>query len=237
MDTKYEKSMKVENDIYKGMQDNLTVPKGISTGWKQLDKALDWLCDETESVLDFGCGNGSLLFFCANRGTKKHIGIDLSVEGIKCAEERSKMMNTGEYTFHTGSLDRLEKLKDESVDAIILSNIIDNMYPDDARNVLAECKRILAVKGKLFIKLNPYITSEQVKEWDLKKIEQDVYDDGLILWNRTTQAWESELSDQFEIIENYEFCITEADQKNRVFLLSKIHCNNEDCLFKINQVC
>lgn len=219
MNKRYEKSMKTENNIYKEMKDKLTVPSGVSTGWEKLDKALDWLCSGSESILDFGCGKGSMIFLCANRGTKNHVGIDLAAEGINCAKLRSDMMEKGEFEFYVGSLEQLQKLKDKSFDGIILSNIIDNMYPNDARAVLLECSRILKSNGKLLIKLNPYVTKEQVKEWKLNKLEEDVYDDGLILWNRATNEWEKELMEHFTIIENTEFYIPEAEQVNRLFLL------------------
>jgi arsenite methyltransferase len=38
--------------------------KEASVGQNDLDKALDWLCYDSDSILDFGCGNGSMLFRC-----------------------------------------------------------------------------------------------------------------------------------------------------------------------------
>lgn len=139
MDKKYQNAIEAENSIYLKMKDGLSIPKGITTGWKQFDKALDWLSTGTETILDFGCGNGSLLFLCANRGTKRHYGIDLACEGIACANIRSKMMYKGEYHFNVGSIELLHKFEDKSVDGIILSNILDNMYPDDVKVLLSEC--------------------------------------------------------------------------------------------------
>lgn len=220
MNSRYKKSMENEGKIYKEIKGDLSVPQGNSTGWEELDKALDWLCDGTSYVLDFGCGIGTMLFLCANRGTKKHIGIDLSVEGIECAEICSNMMNNGEYQFHVGSVEQLRSIEDKSVDAIILSNIIDNLYPEDARIVLLECSRILKTNGKILVKLNPYITPEQIWEWKMIELEKDVYDDGFILWNRNTEDWKNELNNHFRIVDYYEFYVPQAEQVNRVFLLS-----------------
>jgi len=219
MDERYVKSMEAENEIYKGISENVTVPKGRSTGWERFDQALDWLCKESENVLDFGCGSGSLLFLCANRGTKKHLGIDLAEEAVQYAKKRSECMQQGEYEFCTGSIEQLKRLADQSIDSVILSNILDNVYPDDARQVLSECSRILKPKGKLLVKLNPYVTEEQITEWNMKELEPEVYDDGFILWNRTTKDWIWELQKYFSIEDSYEFYIAEAEQVNRVFLL------------------
>ncbi|WP_455714700.1 class I SAM-dependent methyltransferase [Anaerosporobacter sp.] len=221
MNNQYEKAIEAENNIYRERQKQLSVPNSVSTGWEQLDKALDWLCDGTDCILDFGCGIGSLLFFCAKRGTKNHFGIDFAVEGIKCAKLRSDLMDTGEYRFYVGSLEQLQKFEDNCMDAIILSNVIDNMYPVDGRAILKECKRILKTNGKLMIKLNPYLTNEQLQKMTYKELEQDVYDDGFILWNRKTTDWEKELCILFTILDKYEFYIPELEQVNRIFLLSK----------------
>ena len=221
MDIKYQKAIEAENNIYLKMKEELSVPKGISTGWQLFDKALDWLCDGTETVLDFGCGNGSLLFLCANRGTKKHYGIDLASEGISCANLRAKRMDKGEYCFDVGSIEKLHKRGDKSIDGIILSNILDNMYPKDVKILLSECNRILKENGKILIKLNPFITDEQVEEWNMKELQKDVYDDGFILWNRKTSEWIEDLSSIYKIVDEYEFFIPEAKQVNRIILLGK----------------
>lgn len=219
MNRKYKKAIDAENNIYMKMRGNLSVPKTESTGWKLFDKAIDWLCYETENILDFGCGNGSLLFLCAMRGTKKHYGIDLASEGISCAKMRANMMDKGEYQFESGSTELIHELKDKSMDGIILSNIIDNMYPDDVKELLTECKRILKDKGRVLIKLNQFITKELIIEWNMKELDKDLYDDGFILWNRPTDEWRDELNSIFTINDEYEFLIPEAEQVNRIFLL------------------
>ena len=76
------------------------------------------------------------------------------------------------------------------MDSAILSNIIDNLYPDDAISVLEEIKRILKKNGKLLVKLNPFISDEQIEEYGIKKISGNLLDDGMILWNNTNEEWE-----------------------------------------------
>ena len=39
------------------------------------------------------------------------------------------------------------------------------------------------------MKLNPYITDEQIEEYGIKKIGDNLLDDGMILWNNTNEMW------------------------------------------------
>lgn len=90
--------------------------------------------------------------------------------------------------------------QDETVDAAILSNIIDNLYPDDAVQVLDEIWRILKKNGKLLVKLNPFITTEQIEEYGLKRISGNLFDDGMFLWNNTKEEWDDILASGYSII-------------------------------------
>jgi len=207
------------NSIFSG--ESCVVSSTQKLGIPVLDEALDWLCDGTESVLDFGCGNGSLLFSCALRGMKRMIGIDLSRSGIQNALLRAEKMQAGLFLFLEGSLERLAELDSESIDGIILSNILDNLYPEDARALLAECFRILRCGGKTLIKLNPYLTQEQIEEWGIKTIAGNLLDDGILLWNNSTEEWRGILSSYFAIKRDAEVYYPEHDQTNRLFFAYK----------------
>ncbi len=61
------------DDIFSQVKTNIPITK--SSGNKTLDKGITWISDKTETVLDFGCGHGTLLFLCALNGTKKQIGM------------------------------------------------------------------------------------------------------------------------------------------------------------------
>ncbi|HLR35813.1 MAG TPA: class I SAM-dependent methyltransferase [Tissierellales bacterium] len=111
-------------------------------------------------MLDFGCGNGVLLFKCALRGTENHRGIDISKEAIKVAKEIQKGSKTGNFAFTRGEVKSLETIPNSSYGAIVLSNIIDNLIPSDAIKVLVEIKRILKGESKILIKLNHFLTEE-----------------------------------------------------------------------------
>lgn len=220
MNISYDKFIMKENEIYRNMN-NVSVPTSKSTGNEQLDIGLDWLCDRANSILDFGCGSGSLLFYCALRGVKILKGIDLSDEAIKLCTNTSKLIKFGEFEFIHGSISKLEVINSNSIDGIILSNTIDNIGPNDSEEVLKHAKRILKDGGKLFVKLNPYITNTQIKEWDIKVIEGNLLDDGLLLWNQTTDEWRSLLGKYFKEHEYLDVCFPQHEQYNRLFLMIK----------------
>lgn len=216
----YERNTNYWNEVFKDANGKKIIDKSI--GHEDVDLALDWLCEGTSSVLDFGCGNGVWLFKCFLRGTKEHIGIDISHEGIRVAKEMQKMMDQGDFTFTVGGVEALEGIPSNSVDGILLSNIIDNLIPSDTIKVLTEVKRILKPNGKILIKTNPFITEDKIKEWNIKIIDGNFLDDGLFLWNQTTEEWEKLFSNYFTIKSYKEIYYPKYDQYNRLFLL----CNN-----------
>ena len=197
------------------------VPANKILGIPALDNAIDWLCEGTESVLDFGCGNGSLLFSCSFRGVKKLIGIDLSHNGIQNALLRAEKMETGSFRFLKGSLEYLTELDTDSIDGILLFNILDNLYPHDAETLLTECTRILRHGGKALIKLNPYLRQEQIDAWGIKVIAGNLLDDGLLLWNNSTEEWQEILNKYFNVHHEEEIYYPEFDQTNRLFFATK----------------
>jgi arsenite methyltransferase len=191
------------------------------SGNAAFDAGIRWLAESSESVLDFGCGNGAALFFCALLGSKMHIGIDLSQAAIDAARKRSERMQSAVFDFRLGGVEQLETIASGSLDAVILSNILDNLYPEDARKTLFECARILKPLGKALIKLNDYITEQQIEDWNIKVIEGRLLDDGLLLWNNTDEQWRA-LLERFFAVERYEVIYyPEHEQKNRMFLLRK----------------
>lgn len=191
----------------------------LTPGAGPLEEALSWLCEGTASVLDFGCGNGTMLFHCRMHGTRVHLGIDLSGAGIRNAEASRAAFPAEEFRFVRGGAQALRGVPDGAFDAAILSNILDNLYPRDAHTVLREMRRILRPGGKLLVKLNPWLTEEQIHAWGVCVIEGNLLDDGLLLWNNTTAEWDAVLGALFEIRAYREIYYPEHEQTNRVYLL------------------
>ena len=215
----YAKCIGFWNEVF--AQEVPVFPKAAKTGIEEFDAGIAWLADGSESVVDFGCGNGTLLFICRNLGTKTHIGIDLSEQAIKSAVERSRAVQNENFSFINGGTEQLKRIADNSVDAAILSNILDNLYPDDAVSALDEIHRLLKSGGKLLVKLNPFLSEKQIKEWNIKTIEGNLLDDGLLLWNNTDAEWERLFKEKFSTVAKKEIYYKEAEQTNRMYLLLK----------------
>jgi ubiquinone/menaquinone biosynthesis C-methylase UbiE len=219
MDDRYNKCLAQWNQIFENS--SLNAPMNELTGQNIFDKGLKWLAAGTESVLDFGCGTGTMLFFCEMYGTRKHIGIDISNKAIEKAWIRSEKMKNGEYNFWVGGVERLQEIDSESIDAVILSNIVDNLYPDDALLLLQQTERVLKNDGKVLIKLNPYLSEKKIKEYDIKTIHGNLLDDGLLLWNNTDEEWYRIISTYFKVEKYCEIYYEEYQQTNRMFLAVK----------------
>lgn len=216
---RYDHVIQTWDEIFQ--KDECVVPSKKESGNPVFDAGLKWLIEGTNTVLDFGCGNGVILLWCCLYGTKKHIGIDLSKEAIKNAELCSQRMNGGEFQFVCGSIEQVQKLASGSIDAVVLSNILDNLYPEDALCLLEEVKRVLVPGGKVLVKLNPHITAQQIEEWNIKVIEGNLLDDGLILWNNTEEQWREILSKYFTVAKYDEIYYEEYEQTNRMYRLVK----------------
>ena len=220
MHRSYERCIEQWNSIF-AAESTDRVPQTPDSGNASFDAGVRWLADGSANVLDFGCGNGSVLFFCALLGTKNHIGIDLSSAAIESAVRRSKKMKTGAFDFRHGGIERVFELETGSLDAVILSNILDNLYPEDAETLLRECVRLLKSGGKALIKLNAFLTERQISDWGVKVIEGSLLDDGLLLWNNTSEQWKAMLGRFFETERYEEIWYPEHEQTNRMFLIRK----------------
>ena len=75
--------------------------------------------------------------------------------------------------------------------------------------------------GKLLVKLNPFLSEKQIKEWNIKTIEGNLLDDGLLLWNNTDAEWERLFKEKFSTVAKKEVYYKEAEQTNRMYLLLK----------------
>ena len=166
---RYDKCAAEWNKIFQSEECKVPVQK--ESGNQNFDQGLAWVAGGTDTILDFGCGNGMVLFWAALYGTKQHVGIDLSSEAIKTALRLSKEMQTGEYEFLCGDVSALQKIGTETIDAVVLSNIIDNLYPEDADCLLNEVHRVLKDNGKVMVKLNPYIKKEEFETYGMKEID------------------------------------------------------------------
>lgn len=216
----------MDNNQIKAYWDNVfggeaaAPPQNGDTGNDVMNRGLDWLCDGAEALLDFGCGNGNMLFRCSYRGSVHHTGIDLSAGGIARAVNVSRSMPCGRFRFIEGGIGTLKEIPAGSMDGVILSNIVDNVTMSDAVRILEHAHRIARPGARLFIKLNPYLTERQIAEWNIRVIEGDLLDDGLLLLNLPTERWVETFDRYFELNRCEDVYFKQYDQTNRLFLMT-----------------
>lgn len=191
---------------------------------KDLEAAISWVSISAEKMLDYGCGSGTMLFKCFdNKNVCSCLGIDISEKAIELAKATAKFNNLEDRaSFICGGIEALKGIRGNSFDGVILSNIIDNVMPIDAEVILENVHRIVKPKGKVLVKLNPYLTEEQLKEYGSKLIGDNLYleSDGIYLWNVDSEAWRKTLERYFVVEEYKEIYFEKFDQYNRVFYLS-----------------
>jgi arsenite methyltransferase len=105
---------------------------------------------EGETVLDLGSGAGVDVFLAANRvGSKGHVvGIDMTEEMVKRANENAKKHGYQNVEFKLGEIENLP-LEDNSVD-VIISNCVINLSTDKLRTY-KEAYRVLKPGGRILI--------------------------------------------------------------------------------------
>ncbi|MBE6047865.1 MAG: class I SAM-dependent methyltransferase [Clostridium sp.] len=173
---------------------------------EDLMKALTWLCEDKNKIMDYGCGDGFLLIDALKKNENaRGFGIDISEKVIENAEKNALENDVKDRAnFRCGGVEVLKTIKDNRYEAVILSNILDSMTPMDCYILLDHIKKIVKKDGKILIKVAPYKDKEELINSgaimlndELFEKEQDVF-----IRNLTTEKWLSILQDYFELNES-----------------------------------
>ncbi|NIM91378.1 MAG: methyltransferase domain-containing protein [Candidatus Aminicenantes bacterium] len=97
------------------------------------------LLSEKEHVLDIGCGEGEF-----EKQFTNFYGLDISQENIK------KALPEGKGRLIQGDAAHLP-IKNESFDGVILNNVLEHLYPEQALLSLREVDRILKKGGDFLL--------------------------------------------------------------------------------------
>lgn len=110
-----------------------------------------------EIIVDLACGQGFFARKFAKLGAKV-IGVDISRELINIAKQDKSV------EYHVSQADKLDFLKDGSVDKIVIILSLQNI--ENVNEVIKEVSRVLKPKGKLFAVLNhPAFRIPKVSSW------------------------------------------------------------------------
>jgi 2-polyprenyl-3-methyl-5-hydroxy-6-metoxy-1,4-benzoquinol methylase len=98
--------------------------------------------DRTAEILDLGCGHGAFLYFLAKAGYTRAFGVDTSSEQINKAHE------LGIDTAHCRpAFEYVSGLKSESLDMVILFDMLEHLERQELFNLLDEVQRVLRHGG------------------------------------------------------------------------------------------
>jgi ubiquinone/menaquinone biosynthesis C-methylase UbiE len=102
-----------------------------------------------DMVLDLGCGIGTFTFESALKGAWA-CGTDFSVTALAAARRIASEKNLPFGGLAAADVARLP-FKKESFTLIICADLVEHLYEETYRQMLSECRRILAPGGRLAI--------------------------------------------------------------------------------------
>ena len=219
----YNRSINMWNDVYSKCK--IVDLKGKSLSVEPMfDICLDIFASECKKVLDFGCGTGDVIFQCYEFGNiDSGLGIDLSETGIEFAKKFASVNKYNNLDFKVGDISYFDNFADGSFDGIILSNVLDVMPKDVALKTFKRLTDLLAPKGLMFVKLNPYYEKSDMKAWGFTQIKDNLFEENGVLRYREldTASWKQIFEKHYEIIRYLEFPYPWQEGMNRLFLLQK----------------
>ena len=146
-------------------EDKASIPDGADLGLGCGTPTAFANIKEGMTVLDLGSGAGIDCFIAAKYvGTNgKVIGVDMTAEMIKKANENKSKINTANVEFRLGEIESLP-LDSGTVDRVI-SNCVINLVPDKQK-VFSEIHRVLKSGGKFTV--SDIVTDGKISEEERK---------------------------------------------------------------------
>lgn len=209
------------NQSYKGAEVNL-IPLKVPSEMEQIFKK--FLLNGT-SLIDYGCGDGFLLAYSVkNSNIKRAYGIE---NGNYIVEYASKVIKgyglDDKITILDNGLKALESFKEESIDRIQISNVLDVITASKAQQIMDGLLRVLSKDGLLFLKINPEFSNQELINKGFINFKDNLFskNDVLRCRNLTTEEWKEYLSQCFTIIDFALAPYQGPGYLDRLFLLKK----------------
>lgn len=103
-----------------------------------------------KSILDLGCGNGTVAFYLAQKfDTEKIVGVDLNKNNVEIAKAEKQRRDVSVVDFVNDDAQDLKRFEDESFDYIL--NIESAFHYPDKHLFLKELQRVLKPGGHFII--------------------------------------------------------------------------------------
>src|SRR3989344_4276083 len=137
--------------------------KEFKESWgKVLEPRLSRIVKELPSVeglrvLDIGCGRGELVYWAARNGANDVLGIDYSRHAIHLANQARKHYPKNirkKVRFELRDAKKIDFARG-SFDLIIMTEILEHLYPEEQEVILRKISNILSKNGLLFIHTAP----------------------------------------------------------------------------------
>jgi len=133
-------------------------------GWREysrgglsfrLRRALELAAVErNERVLDIGCGRGESLAWVGRAGAVG-VGIDYSKDAVELSHATLNTQGLAEHALVAlGSAEHLP-LADQSVDCVLMLDVVEHLYPDQLQAALREAHRVLVAGGRIVVHTAP----------------------------------------------------------------------------------
>jgi SAM-dependent methyltransferase len=116
------------------------------------------LTDESQDILEIGCGSGYGAVLLSRLRPRSYIGIDLMPEMVELAKRQPNLPNA---EFRVMDAADLSSIPDASKDTVVIFGILHHI--PKWREVLRECHRVLRGEGRVFLE-EP--NGAAVKLWD-----------------------------------------------------------------------
>jgi ubiquinone/menaquinone biosynthesis C-methylase UbiE len=136
-------------------------------------------------VLDVGCGRGEMVFYAAGKGARA-IGIDYSNDSIDLAKlaqgkQQKDIQNRTEFI----QMDAKKlKFRNSDFDLIIMTDVVEHLYPEELDLVFGEIKRVLKPGGILVIHTAPNkIFNDVAYKYYCYPVGSFI----VFVWNKTTR--------------------------------------------------
>jgi len=184
----------------------------------------DYLRDG-DYVLDFGAGSGWGLTELTFKKKINGIGIDTAINSINYANKMAQISNLDNIKFICADESILDNYIDK-FDFVLSVNLLDVLPDEIVDNILEQLHKACKKGAYLFIGLNPDFTVEQLTQMiGMKQVGHYFYKDDILRANKKTKnEWANLFSNNFEVIENFEFVVDEREKdypRNGYLLKSK----------------